>query len=953
MTSPRHIALSTGYRLLFAATTLTCIGWLFGGAVITLVNNSIPATLALRSLAEQGSAMAKATLASATHGEPLGQAIADFAFSTLSLAMAAVLLARYRGCRVTRLLALGSIGSAGAFNLQAHAIVAPAQLITGWHDVGTLHQILLHDVSFVAFIVAMLIFPTGRLVPVFASRRANVGLLGAGIVATAGVGIGTLLLPHTVSCVLIFGVAVPLAGLAVLPHRMRDAPTTEQRTQARLAFSVLMASFGATAVLAVVSLALVGLKAPGMTLHDPTARMVGSPEGQPTTLLFWFARLAIPGIVTVLFEALRRNRLASAERICARGLAVLITSTVVGGGYLLVRTVAQRLVGGILPTGMIPSLAATVVAAGYLLPIYRRSEDMVDRVLYGRRPTPYRVLADVAALPGGSASQEPNLERAAEAIGRGLGAGFCRLSVLRPGLSERNYHWSARPDLAESLPGSPSSSAAPILSASGSSSEIDAVVVPITQGGERIGTIAVDPGAVAGLYTNRRTLLEDIAESLGPIVAASRTGIELERQLRAAVAHAEDIALSRRTAVAEMDSERRTIERDLHDGAQLHLVSLRVLLGVAEHELAGTCRDQADQRLEQLQRQLDDAERVLADTASGVSADMLAERGLAAALVADLADPDVPVTVAVRGLDEATIAPRISAPIEAAVYFCCLESVNNARKHAPGASVEVIVEVIGDKLALTVRDAGPGFGTEDELAEPKISPEDELAELGMGTAGGEPAGRGQRNLTTRINSVGGELTIHSTVGVGTTVLGTVPLLPAPEPDTVADPTGSPIQQARALFEVAAATYRDGSHRVELNALHAQLNTSDGLTRLPSVLGSLQRLAGPGELGTRIERVRVGLHELSEIELAKSLRGGEIPLSEADRVLAHRLLGGEGPSAAARLGIRADPTPEAVRQGAERQLTHWRRLSGHPATTRTVRDAATILTHICEQLLHTS
>jgi signal transduction histidine kinase len=87
------------------------------------------------------------------------------------------------------------------------------------------------------------------------------------------------------------------------------------------------------------------------------------------------------------------------------------------------------------------------------------------------------------------------------------------------------------------------------------------------------------------------------------------------------------------------------------------------------------------------------------------------------------------------------------------VNYCCLESVNNARKHATGARVTVSLELATDELCFRVRDEGPGFDP--------------------ATVAG--AGRGQRNLVTRLRSVGGTIVVESSPGAGTTVRGTVPL----------------------------------------------------------------------------------------------------------------------------------------------------------------------------------
>lgn len=220
-----------------------------------------------------------------------------------------------------------------------------------------------------------------------------------------------------------------------------------------------------------------------------------------------------------------------------------------------------------------------------------------------------------------------------------------------------------------------------------------------------------------------------------------------------AVAHgyAAEIASARRAAVAEMDSERRAIERDLHDGAQHHLVSLRLALGMVEHEMATGQVDAARDRLAVLTDQVGVAEVVLAETASGMSPTALVEDGLAAALAAELngAGP----AVALEADDR-----RFPAEVEAAVYFSCLEAVGNVRKHAPDAAVTVRVRCVGGVLSFAVTDDGPGFA--------------------MQTAVGSTDSRGLANIAARMAGVGGEVAIESAPGAGTTVAGTVPLMPA-------------------------------------------------------------------------------------------------------------------------------------------------------------------------------
>jgi signal transduction histidine kinase len=299
--------------------------------------------------------------------------------------------------------------------------------------------------------------------------------------------------------------------------------------------------------------------------------------------------------------------------------------------------------------------------------------------------------------------------------------------VYRPGLRDQGYRW-VRP---------------------GEEEAETSLEVPVRHAGQEVGTIAIDRAAVAGADEQRQDLLVAISNSLGVVLQAVRTGIDLERQLRAALAHAAEIADARRRMVAEADSERRRIERDLHDGAQHHLVSLSLALGLAEHEVGAGRLEQARARLGQIVEQLDTAEAVLARTATGLSSAALAERGVIAALRDELGkDPHIRIDT--TGV---TVA-RFSPEVEAAVYFCCLESVNNARKHAGGAPIRVRLERAGNHLLLTVEDEGAGWDPEARSGSP---------------------GRGVRNMTSRIAAVGGHLDVRSAPGKGTRVEGWVPL----------------------------------------------------------------------------------------------------------------------------------------------------------------------------------
>lgn len=925
---------TAGYVGLLAVCTVVSLGWLAVGMVVTVAGYWPGVLDSLRTAAAGGSTWARGVVEAAPRSEPLDQAVLDHGFSALNLVIAAVLLRHARRSWSLRLLVIAMVGSAGAFNLQAHAAAVAVEIATGW-SVGHVHQVVLHGVASTAYILALLVFPTVSWTARHWRGPAGNLLITVGVGTLLLVGFGTALLPHTTSCILFFGFLVPIAGLVVLPARVRRGATSEQRTQARLLLSVLVAAFATAAVLAVVTLVLAGLGQSGLTLYDPTAHAVAGGE-RPTALLFWFSRLASAAIATAVLVATVGARPGTTEQLFGRGLAATLVAALAGGAYAVVRAALGDRWG--VPGVGAPATAvlAAVPVALVFLPLYLRVENLVDRLLYGPRPTPYSVLAGVAALSHTTATDAPDLARVAEAVAHGLGATTCRLTVRRPGLRDRTYSWT-----------------------DGDTDAGDLVTVPISQGDDELGEIAVDRAAVAGLHAQRRHLLEDIADSLRVVLQASRSGIELERQLRAAVAHGEAIAVARRAAVAEMDSERRRIERDLHDGAQHHLVTLGLTLGLVEHQVGTGQIHEARERLDQLMVQVDVAEAVLAETATGVSSAALSERGLAAALSAALSGALPPVTVECDGVPASR---RFPAEIGDTAYFCCLEAVNNARKHAPGVPVTVSIAELDGTLRMAVCDTGPGFTPEPV----------------PGTGAPAAAGRGLRNVTARITAVGGTIAIRSAPGAGTTVEWSLPL-PGEGEGEGADAAGTGGGDARGAedgtpllrrmrdlvrhaAEVYAGTDRSGdlaeiATRLDAPGCAAGEGRSDvlevraALTALEAVVRS-SPLDGDRthRLRYELERLRSGAHELAEIRLADTLRAGDVALPEEARRSAERLLGLRGADPRVRLGLDAEADEHEIRVAAAAELARWQRWATHPASTGGVRDAAQVVVRTCEHLL---
>lgn len=210
--------------------------------------------------------------------------------------------------------------------------------------------------------------------------------------------------------------------------------------------------------------------------------------------------------------------------------------------------------------------------------------------------------------------------------------------------------------------------------------------------------------------------------------------------------HVEELRASRARVVAAADLERRRVERDLHDGAQQQLVLLGLKLGLSS-SLIKQDPAAAQAMHEELRGDLAQALSQLRDLAHGIYPAVLVSEGLPGAL-REAAGRAVVVTK-VRCDGDGRYLPEV----EAAVYFCCLEALQNAAKHAgDGVSVRIELTERDRRLVFGIADDGQGYDT--QLA---------------------PASGGVQNMTDRIGALGGQLTIHSVPGSGTTILGSLPL----------------------------------------------------------------------------------------------------------------------------------------------------------------------------------
>jgi len=233
----------------------------------------------------------------------------------------------------------------------------------------------------------------------------------------------------------------------------------------------------------------------------------------------------------------------------------------------------------------------------------------------------------------------------------------------------------------------------------------------------------------------------------------------LEERVRSQVdaiqRQADELRASRARVVTAADAERRRIERDLHDGAQQYLVGLAANLRAAQ-DLIEREPDKARAILDELAGTVAQAMQEFRDLSHGIYPPLLQDRGLAEALANAARGLPIPARVDPDGTG------RYDPAVEATIYFCCVEALQNSVKHGgAGATATVRLWEENGDVYFEVADNGAGM----DPAAP-------------------PAGRGLVNIEDRVGAMGGSVEIDSAPDRGTTVRGTIPL----RPDTAGPPS---------------------------------------------------------------------------------------------------------------------------------------------------------------------
>ena len=406
-------------------------------------------------------------------------------------------------------------------------------------------------------------------------------------------------------------------------------------------------------------------------------------------------------------------------------LDVVVKKALVAGALVLLVIAAYAAVVGLL--GVITSgneSSGSVFIVALLLglafrPVTRLARRIADRVVYGRRATPYEVLTEFSERVGESYATENVLGRMAQILGQATGAGSARV-WLRLG---------AELQPAASWPTDAEPAAVAVVANEALPTIEGETVVEVRDRGELLGALSVAMPPSEPMNPSKERLVRDLASQAGLVLR----NVRLVEELRA----------SQRRLVTAQDQERRRLERNIHDGAQQQLVALSVKTRLARDL---TARDPAKvaEMLTQIDAEIQTALGDLRDLARGIYPPLLIDEGLGAALDAQARRSLVPTTIRADGLG------RYAPEVEAAVYFSCLEALQNVAKYAEANSATVILAQSNGHLTFEVVDDGRGF---DPAA--------------------ERTGTGLQGIADRLGALHGEVTIRSEPGAGTRVRGRI------------------------------------------------------------------------------------------------------------------------------------------------------------------------------------
>lgn len=469
--------------------------------------------------------------------------------------------------------------------------------------------------------------------------------------------------------------------------------------------------------------------------------------------------LATTALIPVALVAGTLPRLlARIDRLLTHTISLAGLSALIVGAYLVALAAFGRRPDGGERSLLLLSMLASAAAAIVHQPARTWLSDRANRIIYGERVSPDEALRTWGARLTRSIPLDELLLQLAETLRKSM---QLRSAQIWAGTNGR-YEIAAMVPHRHSRPYEIGEKERAVVSRAGVSGgtwldiwlpglvegpSTSTRVAPIAHSGELLGLIVCErPADRASFSEEDDRVLTELSRQVGLALHNVQLDTALQASLDELRETNEELRASRVRIVAAGDAERRKLERNLHDGAQQHLVALAVKLRLAKDSVVDDPAD-AESMIDEIRGDLQEAIAELRALAHGIFPPLLVSGGLAEALPAAAARAALPTTTEI-------VTSRHPQEVEAAVYFCCMEAMQNAGKHA-GADASASIRVWETESALhwEVADDGPGFDVSRS----------------------EATGHGFVNMRDRMGAFGGTIELVSAVGAGTTVRGQLPL----------------------------------------------------------------------------------------------------------------------------------------------------------------------------------
>ena len=693
------------YRVFFALYTAASILWLLIGLIPVLAHYLPPVYEGLRNFdrafpslnSEWGQIVFNLRIASRTV-LPISAVIFQYLFSGANLFLGLALHRLRRNDLLSRLLALGLVGTAAVFNLQAHVLFEVMGSVTpGW--LGWLHESL-HFIGGSTYTVAILLFPTGRLPawpfprPKWVFDQRTRGFFGLLLFVFVGIfGWFYVWITHweaAAGYVSFYGLLVPLIGLSTQWLRFRQASSAAERQILRTWTLALLLSVGASLLVG-----LVLTVAQNLTLQSTSFNRAGL-----ETLIFTVVPILFVGIPVSMAFLVLRYRLWVLEFAISRSLVYGTLTAAIAGLYVLIVGGAGALVQERWHWAL-GALAVGVVAI-VVQPLRQAVQSAVNRLLYGERDNPATALARLGQRLEAAASAEDVLPAIAETVARSLRLPYAAVAVQRDEQRE-------------------------IIASYGVAAVISEDFALVDQGAV-VGELLVAARAPGENFDGAdRRLLAHLARQAGPAVHAVLLLEALQR--------------SRERLVTAREEERRRLRRELHDGLGPQLAALSLKVDAARN----TAEHNPQQHTRLLQEVKSGVQAAIADirrTVYSLRPPALDQLGLIAAV---RAQADELATAA--GVQATVVGPELFPPLpaaaEVAAYRIIGEALTNTARHAQAHSVYVGL-CLTDALHLVVEDDGVGLPVEYRAGVGLASMRERAEELGGTFRIRSQTGRGVR-----------------------------------------------------------------------------------------------------------------------------------------------------------------------------------------------------------------